>query len=162
MASLAFPMQHQEANNWCWCAVSVSVDFFYNAASPWQQCLMAQIAPGAAGCCANPVPQPCDQPWYLEKALQTVNRLKGQPINGTLSFPRIQTILAAGAPVCCRIVWYTGGAHFVVISGCQQQGAQQTLSVEDPFFGSSTQVDYNTFCTGYHYGQGYWSDTYLV
>ena len=36
MASIAFTMQTQLADNWCWSAVSVSVDVFYNAASTWR------------------------------------------------------------------------------------------------------------------------------
>src|SRR4051812_36023293 len=109
MAALNFPMQSQLAQNWCWCAVSVSVDFFFNSASVWQQCTMAARGLNQNGCCANPTPARCDQTWFLDHALQILNRLTGPPTVGPLTFPQIQQTINAGRPVCARIGWHLGG-----------------------------------------------------
>jgi hypothetical protein len=161
MAAIAFSMQQQQAQNWCWCAVSVSVDVFFNAASTWQQCIMSARGLSQPTCCVNPVPQPCNQPWYLDRALQIVGRLTGAPTAGPLSFAQVQQVINSGNPVCVRIGWYQGGGHFVVISGWQAQPGQQNVIVDDPYFGRST-LDYNQFCTAYRNGQGTWTHTYPV
>ena len=123
---------------------------------------MAGAALGQGGCCGDPVPDSCNQPWrYLDGALSIVGRLTGPVTAGPMLFPDIKTVIGAGSPVCIRIGWYGGGGHFVVISGFQEQPGIQTVNVDDPFYGSSV-LDYNTFCTAYHNGQGAWTNSYPI
>jgi hypothetical protein len=159
MASIAFSMQHQKADNWCWCAVSVSVDVFFNPASTWTQCLMASTALGLPGCCDNP--GPCDQQGYLEDALTIVHRLAGPVTVGPVPFADVQAQIGSGKPVCVRIGWFQGGGHFVSLSGWQTPDGTQKVSVEDPFYGSSD-MTYDDFCNAYHNGEGAWTHTYPV
>jgi hypothetical protein len=113
------------------------------------------------GCCNTPIPQPCDQPGLLDKALRIVKHLAGGPTAGPISFAQVQQTLAAGRPVCARIGWLQGGGHFVAISGWSIQGGIQRVNVEDPLYGSSV-VGYTNLCTAYHYGRGRWTHTYPV
>jgi hypothetical protein len=116
----------------------------------------------AANCCANP--DACDCPEELQVALQAINRL--QP-NGILAFPpqlsigEIQSQVDASLPVCVRIAWSGGGAHFVAIDGYgKSPSGQYVVRVEDPFYGESV-WDLTAFLNSYQ-GSGFWTATFLV
>jgi len=170
MPTVDFKMEHQEHSEWCWAAVAASVDRFFDPASTWCQCRiaskmakLAKLKVKNCGTCEKPkpVPRACNQPWYLDKALKIVGKLKGEPKTKGLNFPETEKKLRAGQPVCARIVWGAGpDAHFVVISGCETASSgNRWVDVEDSFAGSSTWL-YDEFRVNYQYSQGHWSDTY--
>jgi hypothetical protein len=68
--------------------------------------------------------------------------------------------LGATRVVCCRIGWQNGGGHFVSISGYQNDGATEEVTVDDPWYGRST-VPLATFLTAYRY-TGSWTDSYYT
>ena len=172
MATIDFEMQKQQHSNWCWAAVAVSVARYFDPDSTWCQCRLAsrmakreKLKVAACGTCRNPsaVPKKCNQPWYLQKALRIVKRLKGKPKGRPLSFRKTKQLIKAGRPVCARILWGEGPeAHFVVVSGCfTTKTGERWLDVEDPDSGSSTWLD-EEFRKNYHYAQGKWVRTYPV
>jgi hypothetical protein len=172
MPTINFSMERQQHSNWCWAAVSVSVDRFFNAASAWCQCRivsrMAKIEKlrvKSCGTCEKTtgLPRTCNQPWYLDRALKIVGRLKAKPKTRPLSFEQTEKKIRADRPVCARIQWGPGpDAHFVVISGCETSPAgNRWVDVEDPFAGSSTWL-YDEFLVNYRYSQGQWLDTFPI
>ncbi|HET7544088.1 MAG TPA: papain-like cysteine protease family protein [Polyangiaceae bacterium] len=153
---LVFTMQAQTQSQWCWSAVATSTSLFYNAASTWTQCGLASAELGVAGCCGAPLPAGCNVPWYLDTALGRVGALASWQ-NGTISLNAIRSELLSGRVVGARIAWSGGGAHFVIIAGCDDDGI---LAIEDPAYGSSS-IDIATFTSGYQ-GSGSWSHTYFT
>jgi hypothetical protein len=154
-------VEPQKRDNWCWAAVTTGIDHFYNGAAPSTQCSVAAAQQGAGDCCKDPSTSNCDRPWFLEKALFTVNHLDGGPIKGQLKFSDIAARLTIEdpKPVCARIGWEGDGGHFVAIKGFQD-GTQQMLLIADPSDGDCL-VLYQDFVESYH-GFGSWTHYYLT
>lgn len=150
-------MQTQQEDEWCWAAVSVSVDHYFNAQSTKTQCQVVQAVLQNAGCCGNP--DTCDDPARLQDALTNVQRLN-QILLRPLSFSEIQAQLNADLPVCARIAWPNGGAHFVAVDGWSGSEANPQVHVADPLFPSATH-GYIEFVSAYR-GNGQWTATFLV
>jgi hypothetical protein len=158
MKDLDFQMQKQEHSNWCWAAVSVSVDRFFDSGSSWQQCGMAHAELGLP--CCEGTDQRCNKPFFLEQALDRVGRLKGSPQPAPLSFSQIKLELDAGHPVGVRIEWNDGSGHFVLITGYNETPGVQRLTIDDPFYDRS-RVSYSGFLNRYQ-GSGAWTGTFFL
>jgi Papain-like cysteine protease AvrRpt2 len=162
-------MEIQEETNWCWAAVAVSVHNFLNSGNGnWTQGQLAtpvlqtenQIP---AGVDCSQTPALCDLTAALDDALTITGNLRpgGCLQNQHLVFNSIKNWVAAKLPVGARIVWWQGGAHFIVLDGYRElmSGAQQ-VHVQDPLYGPSFQ-NYDDLVADYPPG-GNWQDTYLV
>jgi hypothetical protein len=175
-ATQPFVMQTQQASNWCWAAVAVSVNNFFGSpvavlANPaWTQSKLANQQLGitsAPGCAQTPVPKPCNQPEGLDVALTITKNLMpdGAKFDQHLTFESIQKWVAAQLPLGARITWYGGGAHFIALDGVKlMSSGERKVHVQDPSFSSTSPPglwDYDTLVEGY-LEEGYWSDTYLV
>jgi hypothetical protein len=134
-AKLSFAMQKQVQDEWCWAATSSSVCAYYQRPPLQSQCEVASACLGIA-CCTNPVPGPCNQPYYLDRALGETGNLSGAIISGALSLADIATEIDAGRPICCHISWRGGGGHFNAIYGYDD--ANQDIDLGDPFYGNQT------------------------
>jgi hypothetical protein len=173
MPNIGFEVERQKLSNWCWAAVAVSVSRYFDRSSKWRQCGVAtyvlKSAKGddapkvpACGCCNRPIPDECNEQWYLEDALEQVGRLKGNAREGHLSFAAVRRRLDNARPVCIRIKWRRGGGHFVVVTGYHvDRSGVQKLVVQDPAMGGERIVNYSTLVSNYR-GQGRWSHTYPV
>jgi hypothetical protein len=78
-----------------------------------------------------------------------------------LSAAIIEAELGGGRAIGCRIGWNDGGGHFVAISGYNNDGVVEEVTVEDPFYGQSN-VNLTIFMTGYHNGAGVWTHSYYT
>ncbi len=155
-----FPMEHQEESNWCWAAVTVSVEHYFKPGSPRRQADLAK----------HEIPQGDDNlPWVLDKPLHAIGALRTDSLQRRLTFAELQSELLARRPVCARIEWEGGGAHFVVISGfAVSPDGVKLVYVSDPLLEESDVVvcgfddlaegDYSD---GYG-GDGRWVETYLL
>lgn len=153
-----YPMQPQEEALWCWAAVSLSVDRYFNRQSPRTQCSIASAVKQGRDCCNN---RPsCDEAAELHDALIHVRRFR-QRIEGSISFERVRDLIRAGYPVCVRIGWWPFGGHFVVITGYAiSDTGEAFVTVADPRYESGS-WSYDEFCFSY-FGIGRWTHTYLV
>jgi Papain-like cysteine protease AvrRpt2 len=171
-----FIMQPQEATNWCWAAVAVSVNNFFGSpvgvlADPaWDQFKLANQLLGitsAPGCAQMPVPTKCNQPEGLDVALTITKNLMpdGAKFDQHLTYDSIQKWVAAQLPLGARITWYGGGAHFIALDGVKlMNSGERMVHVQDPSFTSTSPPglwDYDALVESY-LEEGYWSDTYLV
>lgn len=175
MPRITFDMETQQHSEWCWAAVTVSVDHYFNNKSTWCQCRLvthvAKLKKGLnlnvknCGTCQkpDPVPEKCNKTFYLDKALRTVRRLKGKARDAPLSFHQVDKEIKARRPVCAEITWGKGpDAHAVVISGCvRAKSGRRYVDVEDPLSGSSTWL-LEEFLTNYQYANGRWTATFPV
>src|ERR1700682_5031054 len=67
-----FIMQPQQESEWCWAAVSSSVERYFSPTSHQTQCMIARGVLGIAGCCGDATP--CNQPARLQDALTLLRR----------------------------------------------------------------------------------------
>jgi len=159
--SIAFAMQTQLQDNWCWAATATSVSHFYDCMSGWTQCILANSIlplPGGEDCCTNGTVSACDVPWYLDKALNATSNLFDVR-SGVVSFPDLTDLIASGNPLGARIGWTGGGGHFVVLHGWKKTTTgDEYVDVADPDIGSSTLL-YNGFVSGYR-TVGSWTHSY--
>lgn len=148
-----FTMQRQSEDNWCWAAISASINDYFGGDPAWSQCRVA----GAClvlDCCANP--GPCDAPHNLEHPLAAVGHLYRHGY-GILTFDEIASAIDMHMIVCCHISWSGGGGHFVAIIGYDPHS--EDLLVLDPARGDET-VPFASFSTAYN-GTGEWDWTYF-
>jgi len=165
---MAFPMEQQQQTDWCWDAVAVSVDHYFDPKSPWTQPKFAAKVLHLPQ--AEAVQPAADRPFYLSDALAALNLLKDNP-QCSLSFSEIQQQLDQNLPVCVHIAWTGGGgSHYVVVTGYSTSpGRTPIVCVSDPWLrdGNIVQWDYEAFVFAYSpkyapYGEGEWVDTCLV
>lgn len=152
-----YPMEPQELGLWCWAAVSLSVEKYFNAATQFTQCAIA-TAVKQSNCCANKLS--CNQADELQVALDRVGHFR-QMLTGRLSFQDLRDSIRAGFPVCARIGWIPSGGHFVVITGYTvSNSGVPYVAIADPLYESRT-WSYDDFSFAY-FGIGSWTHTYLV
>jgi Papain-like cysteine protease AvrRpt2 len=158
--SLGFAMQHQLQTSWCWSAVSTSVSHFYNPASAWTQCSLANAELGQTTCCADGSTAACSRDWYLDRALSRVGNLQSWA-SGAVALSDVEHEVNAGRPLGVRIGWDGGGGHFVVLAGYDDPGTGPGfVSVDDPWYGPS-RMSYSAFRNTYQ-GTGAWTHTYYT
>jgi len=155
VVAIVFEIETQELDQWCWAAVSVSLErYLSDQVNTIRQCELAGRVLGST-CCPTRVP--CNTAERLQTALRKIGRL--DKIEGQLSFVRVKTEIQRGFPIAVRIEWRNGSAHFVIIRGYRDDGAQ-ILNIADPWYENSLQ-DYDTFCDDY-LGLGRWTDSFLL
>jgi hypothetical protein len=153
----SFEMEHQEEGNWCWAAVSATVDRYFDPAKALAQCAIASKVL-EKNCCYDKDAN--NEGATLEDALGAVSRQR-EAQAGPLEFQKLKSEIDSEMPVCVRIGWTKGGAHFVSLYGYRvlDSGAK-TIEVGDPWYGNSTQ-DFDQF-PAYYRGGGQWTDTFLT
>jgi hypothetical protein len=158
-ASVALNVQHQLQANWCWAACASSSSGYYDPATTWGQCRLANAELGQGNCCNDGGSLACDVPWYLHKALARTGNL-GSRASGTLPWRQLCAEIDAGRPVAARIGWSDGTGHFVMVTGYRKAGPVRELEVQDPWTGRSS-VPLDVFETRYK-SSGTWTHTYLT
>jgi hypothetical protein len=163
-AASVFSIQTQQQIEWCWAAVAVSIDKYFNPASIATQCQVASDVTGG-GCCGPAANgNVCNQPEKLQDALRSVNRFRTDYTH-SLKFPEVKQEIDDGRPVAARIQWAsgakgTGEGHFVVIDGYRILSGASHLHVSDPL-NPSCWVDFDEFTDNYQ-GEGTWDASFLV
>ena len=156
--NLNFVMQLQEQTQWCWAAVTVSVDRFFNPASTRTQCAMANQMHGQTTCCADGSTTQCNQPFATGDALNAIGRLRSQ-VESAQGWATADSEVTSNRPLGCRIRWSSSGAHAVVISGVGNS-TDQLVTVRDPWYGTSY-IAIGTLTSSYQ-GSGSWVRTWFL
>ena len=155
---LEVPLQRQEQGNWCWAAVAVTVFDFHRNGAGSSQCEVVNLELARPDCCPNN-PQ-CNQLATLDRPLKRNRNFRGiQPSRAP--FPAVITEITNRRPLGCRVVWFGGGSHFLLVHGFATHGSgMKTIEIADPWFGPSTQ-NFDTFPADYQL-RGKWTHTYLT
>ncbi len=156
---MPFPMEQQQEQDWCWNALTVSVQHYFAPSSELTQDQFAEDVFGAAD----------DEPYYLQDALKDLNLLGGFE-NGPLSFAYVKQQLDQNLPVCVHIQWDGSDlSHYVAITGYAQSPGVNLVYVSDPILqdGNVMTWDFQAFSDWYSpsYAEGVegtWVDTCLV
>jgi hypothetical protein len=157
-----FPIQKQDQSEWCWAAVALSIEKYFNSKATLTQREIAQKVletKSSATDYSNDVVA-WNVPAKLSDALRVIGRLRGNPA-GRVRFEEISQEIDARRPVCARIEWQGEGSHFVVITGYEvlRSGARH-VAVADPQYPGSM-MDFEEFQDSYH-GDGKWVETFFV
>jgi hypothetical protein len=168
---LGLEVQRQRHTEWCWAAVSTSVERFFDPSSELVQCKVVsrELHKACCGKLDKDQARTCNIPETLDGPLRKLGWLQKGPIEGTLSFEAIRGEIDAGRPVGVRILWRAEsdltGSHFIAIAGYRVTAAGVPFVIlRDPFFPSS-HMTYKSFCEskgGYHDGDGVWTHHYLL
>ena len=153
---LNFTMQHQTQSGWCWAATSASIAQFYDPSTTWTQCKVADGETGRMDCCGTGASGPCNVAGFLGEALTRVGHFN-RMVDGPISREDVQSEIGFGRPVCVRMAWRGGGAHFVAIAGYIEN---DLIVIHDPVSGVHN-VDYDIFTTSY-LGSGSWTHSYFT
>jgi len=160
-AILTFSMEPQKQTNWCWAATSKSVDDYFLGSSTWTQCRIVNTTLSETSCCGPAGGDlACNQPWYLDRALKTVNAYRGM-IGTDADIPTVKSEISKDCPLGVRIGWRGGGGHFVIVYGWSvTSDGTIMLSVDDPIHRSTTLPEAK-FRTKYR-SNGRWTHSYFV
>jgi hypothetical protein len=160
---IPFEMGRQVYSNWCWAAVAASVAACYG--KTYRQCAIANVELGRRDC--------CEPPRNAAHVDFDVANVFGSPLNRVGCLREItrfeQAIplqvveeLKTRRPICVRMVWPDGGAHFLTITGYWfDQTGILMLTLDDPFWGPS-EFSYDRFSKQYQLLDGTWNDTYYT
>jgi Papain-like cysteine protease AvrRpt2 len=157
--TLHFGIEKQLQTLWCWAAVSTSVIRFFDPATTWTQCRVAE-AEMRAPCCVDGGTANCNRVHFLERALTRTGTLLDFT-DRAFDFGEVRAeISSRRAPLGCRIGWRGGSGHFVVIDGLSETAGKEEVDVKDPdpLYASSTHL-YDEFANRYR-GSGTWTHSY--
>lgn len=159
---LAVSVEPQAQTEWCWAAVALGVSEFFDPTTTWTQCRIVCTELQDDSCCADGSTTACNQPGSLEQALAITGNLQGAA-TPPLSQDEVAAELAAGRPVCARIGWRDGGAHFVAITAVDT--ATNRLLIQDPETKSAdsrgSDWQYDAFRDNYR-ARGEWTNSFLT
>ncbi len=157
---MAFTMEHQEKQEWCWNAVTVSVEHYFDPHSPLNQEDLAKKELGG----------PFNKPFFIQDALQNLHLLNGTT-EASLSFADVKKQLDQNLPVCAHIQWAGSDlSHYVLITGYKvQPGGPNLVYVSDPYLreGNVWIWDYDAFSFAYSpkyapFAEGTWVESFLI
>lgn len=125
-----YPLAQQDANNWCWAAVSGAVDGFYTGHAAASQCAIASAVLGASCCPAVPGgPHDVDRP--LDAGLGAVNHYAGT-IAGRAADAIVSGEISANRPVGARIAYSATRGHAIALIGFARASTSLLVEIADP------------------------------
>ena len=135
-----------------WAATATSVALYYDASSTWTQ-------PNRAHRLLRPRRLDCNTAQVLDSPLTIVGDLDHMVVAAE-TYANIRRQIDFGRPLCLRVAWSGGGAHFLAAKGYDAHGGGQIVNVDDPIYGPSD-VTYSTLTTNYR-GSGTWTHSYYT
>jgi hypothetical protein len=167
-----FEIQYQQKTNWCWAALAVSVAKFYDTSFKHSQCDIANGELGRSDCCETSKDDPCNVYGHLMSSLHRVEHFEEWHVRRPSKSKNLQEQIRRyvqteikqeiddGRPLCGRIIWAGGGAHFLAIYGYATDSELSGVAIADPWWGLSD-LDWEDFPIRYRTGAVY-TDTYYT
>ena len=148
-----FKMQQQwPQTNWCWAAVTASTAKFYNQATPWTMCRLAEYLLQSAKCCAHP--EKCDRTFATGEALKRIGRLE-QQTDKAEDWATCDREITAERPLGVRIEWESNRpGHAVMIVGIET-ATDERVTVADPDWDERT-MSWDELASNYQGTKGRW------
>ena len=100
LRTVRLAMEHQKRTEWCWAAVSVSVNKLFRPASTHTQCDLAATVL-KLDCCDPETGRRCNHPHTLHTVLGSLHLLAGEPVRKPIAFEEIQKEIDAGRRSAC-------------------------------------------------------------
>lgn len=154
---LDFGLEKQILSCWCWAAIAASVGRFYKNCFLTQQQIVSELLNISLEKLSKiDYIHGGNQQLTLNKSLKFVKCYSHWSL-GRPSYERILLELTMGHPVCVRIEWFTGGAHYLVIKGANPK--RNLLYLDDSLYGPSI-ISYYDFPKRYKNWGGVWTETF--
>lgn len=154
-----FTIQQQQQTNWCWAALTSSVNDFYGSAAR-SQGELANWAFKTTSCTQTPVGNTCNQAYNTSLALAHVNHLK-KTTEAALDLAAVKAELP-GNPIGAGIRWASSNVgHAVALTACAGDGDKATVTVQDPGKASVTHMPFAKFPGGQFKGAD-WKRTFTT
>jgi hypothetical protein len=141
---------------WCWAAVAMSIDRYYDRDSTVTQCQIAGRVLRRSDCCSADKLGGCDRQTSLRKALRAVNRYHGSHRADSGLACRL---LDRGQPVGIFIQWTRTTGHFAALCGYTVSTSGLEFVVADPRYGERPVLD-SELRGGLYRGTGTWTRLY--
>jgi hypothetical protein len=145
---LQLPDVRQEQSQWCWAACARALFLHYG--QDVEQCLIASYNRSRSDCCADPCPAQCNEPTYIVPNVQSILSnwdVDSQVVWSSASFYTIRSEIAAGRPLWVRWAWESGGGHFLLIDGYNDDSGNKVMYM-DPSYGTHYLTDYSWMVSG--------------
>jgi hypothetical protein len=143
----------QRRELWCWAACTTAVSRFYDPASPWTQCAVANATLTMTTCCDGD--PGCVRTANVYEALAHTGNLLSR-LAGPIGRRRLVRRLRSGQPVVVRVKLDLG--HFLVVDGYRSWGARR-IRVHDPAYPRTVELTLDALRDGYDH-HGMWTHTY--
>lgn len=135
---LPFPLECQQASQWCWLAITASVATYYGPSSH-RQCQLATVLLGCNPDCCARVTICCDKRGNVALALGHVGHqgiAAGRGANPAADFSAVVAQLRAGHPVCCVFAAGPYTTHTCAMTGWAISSNARWVYVHDPQYGT--------------------------
>jgi Papain-like cysteine protease AvrRpt2 len=160
MPTLAFALEQQEQDFWCWAAVGVSVNTFYHGAAR-SQCELANLILGPHQCCTHGDSPQCDQAAKLSEVLTALGHLAAPVVHEPVAAQALIDQIDATRVLCARVARAGDNVgHFIAIVGYDAVSPNPMLVIQDPDR-DIVHISYATLKTDY-FGAYAWTHTYLT
>src|SRR5580704_153616 len=158
--SVAVMLRPQETPMWCWAASGQMVMETLGRNVP--QCDQANNRFGHSDCCNHPTPVPCVEGGWPEFSKYGFS--SSVTNSAPLTWSQIvDQICTKKKPFAFSWHWTDGGGHMMVLKACSQSGAQNYVTINNPWPPNVGEVQILTYAA-YVSGPGYthWDDYYDV
>lgn len=149
--------EQQQQSQWCWAAIGAMLGRYYGANGSNQEKLAATVLnTGTETKRGRKKKTETNVSVTLDRALKHIGCYSHWSLGRPLP-ERVMFEINQGRPVCVRVEWYQGGAHYVLLKG--YNAATEEWLVEDPMDGPS-RVPFAAFPQQYGKSGGVWTDTF--
>lgn len=147
-----FFMERQKQTNWCWAAVGLAVNRFYEKPS-MTQCGLAQMTlqPASVDCCQSPGNSLCNVNRRISAVLAVIGVARlTDPVQpqSPVGMDIIQRDIGRNRPIICAM---SGGGtnHFVVVVAWALLSGAFYVFVDDPATGTRKERTFTAFQTNF-------------
>ena len=149
LVKLQVTYRPQDADNWCWAAVSQMVMEFIKVNA--EQCKQADKRLGFTTCCPTPTKDYCDRASRLSFDLYSLTAKSGATMS---EYDIIRELTVTKQPFVFRRTYDEGPPHFFVVYGYEYDAAGFNLWIYDPWKGSGNKsglITFDSFLDGADY-----------
>lgn len=150
--------EKQQGENWCWAALAKIIYHFYFGKNIDQKNVAAKLFNVSIKnlYAIKKIKKKYDKNMVLHEALEAVSCFSHWSL-GKPTLERIQFEINNGKPICCRVEWYKGNAHYVIVHGYNIYSKE--LYIMDSQVGES-KISYDDFPKNYRENGGAWTETF--
>lgn len=158
---LPVTVNQQLKSRWCWAAIASAVATYYQTMCIDQQQIAGRLLADLnvkSGLYTNDDLLEKNVNFKLDVALKYVQCFSHWAI-GKPVFERIQFEINQGRPLGVRLEWFKGGAHYILVTGYNDQ--EGSIMIEDPLHGPGM-YGFDRFPETYRESGAVWTETFFT
>ena len=156
---LEIKLEQQLKSRWCWVSLACAIAKYYETMNVQQAALANELVKNADT--ESEIYPPEDRKeknvnFKLDVALKYIGCFSHWSA-GKPNFERLKFEINQGRPLCVRLEWLKGGAHYVMIKGYDWK--KGTVLIDDPLHGLH-RMPFENFPEKYRVSGAIWTETY--